>query len=84
MLRETIEDLAKDPEFRPDILDAIEWIGVDAMSRDWIVLRASIRTAPLRQFEIRRELNLRVIDRFKQADIKFGAPVIDQSQTTQP
>ncbi|MBV9270406.1 MAG: mechanosensitive ion channel family protein, partial [Candidatus Eremiobacteraeota bacterium] len=84
ILKDVIEDLAKSPHFRPDILDAIEWIGIDAMSRDWIVLRVSIKTAPLRQFEIRRELNLRVVERFKQAEIKFGAPIADQTQTTQP
>lgn len=84
ILVDTIQELAKASNYRADILDAVEWAGVDAMSRDWIVLRASIRTAPLRQFEVRRELNLRVVERFKAAGIKFGAPVIDQAQTTQP
>jgi small-conductance mechanosensitive channel len=51
----------------------VEWVGVDAVSTAGIVLRASIKTAPLRQFEVRRELNDRVVVAFRKADIAFGS-----------
>jgi hypothetical protein len=36
------------------------------------VLRASIKTAPLRQFELKREINARVVAGFREAGISFG------------
>jgi small-conductance mechanosensitive channel len=56
------------------VLEPIEWIGIDELSRDSVVLRASIKTAPLRQFELRRQLNERVRRAFAEANIPFGAP----------
>jgi small-conductance mechanosensitive channel len=35
-------------------------VGVDALSRDGVIIRARIRTAPLRQFALQRELNFRI------------------------
>lgn len=84
LLRAAIDDVAKEQQYHDVIWKPIEWIGVDAASRDWVILRASVKTAPLRQFEIRREINIRVLKRFRDADIALGAPIIDQVQTTQP
>lgn len=74
-LRATIQQLALEPHWRGAILSPLEWIGVDALSRDWMLLRASVRTAPLRQFELRRELNTRVRRAFHDEGIGFGAAV---------
>jgi small-conductance mechanosensitive channel len=74
-LRGTIQQLALEPHWRSAILTPLEWIGVDALSRDWMLLRASVRTAPLRQFELRRELNARVRRAYREEGIGFGAPV---------
>lgn len=84
IVRESIEHVAALPAYKGMVLDAVEWIGVDAVSRDWVILRASTKTAPLRQFELRRQINMRVLQQFARAEIKFGAPIIDQVQTTQP
>jgi len=51
----------------------IDVIGIDRFSRDGVVIRASVKTAPLRQFEIRRLFNARVQAAFAQAGIRFGA-----------
>lgn len=84
IVRESIERVAKLPAYKGMVLDPVEWIGVDAVSRDWVILRASTKTAPLRQFELRRQINALVVEEFARAGIKFGAPIIDQVQTTQP
>jgi moderate conductance mechanosensitive channel len=55
--------------------EPIEWIGLDGLSRDGIVVRARIRTGPLRQYSFQRELNLRVNRAFAGAKIGYGAPV---------
>jgi small conductance mechanosensitive channel len=70
-----IEALAAQGALTHGIAQPLEWIGIEALSRDGIVVRASIRTAPLRQFELRRLLNDRVRSGFAQAGIAFGAPL---------
>jgi moderate conductance mechanosensitive channel len=72
-LRATIRGLAEEKNWKSALVDPVEWVGVDAVSTAGIVLRASIKTAPLRQFEVRRELNDRVVVAFRKADIAFGS-----------
>lgn len=74
-VRVAVEELSRDRRWRTAILEPVEWIGVDALSRDWTLLRASVKTAPLRQSELRREINARVRDAFHEAGIGFGAPI---------
>jgi small conductance mechanosensitive channel len=73
ILRDTVEALAADREWRGAISDPVEWVGIDAVSSAGIVLRASVKTAPLRQFEIRRELNARMIEALRTAGIALGS-----------
>lgn len=72
ILRTTIRQMATDKAWRAVLLDPVEWIGVDAVSSIGVVLRASIKTAPLRQFETKRELNLRMLAALHDADIGLG------------
>ncbi len=73
LLQTTIADMQADPQWSGTFLDAVEWVGVDGLSRDGLILRAWIRTAPLRQFALKRELNLRVARAFGAAGIRYGA-----------
>ena len=72
VLRETLEGLRNDLRWHEMIVEPIEWIGVEDMSRNGVVLRAVIRTTPLRQFEVRREINLRVYENLAKAGIALG------------
>jgi len=54
----------------------LEWIGLDALDRDYVTIRASIKTGPLLQFQVQRELNDRVYRAFTKAGIPFGAPPV--------
>ncbi len=73
VVRAAIETLASEEEWRGVAVLPIESIGIDELSKDWAIVRASIRTAPLRQFEFRRELNARVLAAFGAANIPLGA-----------
>lgn len=75
LVREAVHDIVKQEPWKALVLEPVEWIGVDSLSRDGIVIRASMKTAPLRQFELRRAINERVAVRFKEAEIALGAPV---------
>jgi moderate conductance mechanosensitive channel len=74
-VRAALEELSHDRRWKGAILTPVEWIGVDGLSRDWTLVRASIKTAPLRQYELRREINARVRLAFIDAGIALGAPI---------
>ncbi len=78
VIRETIEQLAQDPDAGRGLLLPIEWIGVHAFTEAWTLIRASIRTGPLQQFTLRREINRRVRRRLADAAIPFGPPIEPQ------
>ncbi len=75
-LRSTLDAFAADDAWRDAVLEPYEWVGVESMSSNGIVLRASVRTAPLRQFEVRRALNERVIAALREAKIELGLDVL--------
>lgn len=75
LVRRVIENIARDEQWRGSVLEPLEWIGVESLSRDGIIIRASMKTAPLRQFELRRAINERVQQEFAAAEIRFGAPM---------
>lgn len=75
LVRGVIDGIAHDEHWRGFVLEPLEWIGVESLSRDGIIIRASMKTAPLRQFELRRAINERVREAFAAAGIAFGAPV---------
>jgi moderate conductance mechanosensitive channel len=75
ILRRTVDELAADRGWRGAITatEAVEWIGIDALSAAGIVLRASVKTAPLRQFEVKREINARMVEALREAGIGLGS-----------
>jgi small conductance mechanosensitive channel len=75
LIKTSIESLAKDPEWQDVIQLPIDVIGIEQLGSESIVIRASVKTAPLRQFEVRRMLNARVQSAFAKAGIAFGAAI---------
>ena len=82
LLRSTISSVAGDKAWHSPVSEPIEWIGVDGFSRDGIVIRARIRTGPLQQYALQRELNLHVSDALRKANIPFGAAIASVAPTT--
>jgi moderate conductance mechanosensitive channel len=76
IVRDTIEALQRDEAWRDAILDPVEWIGVETLAVGGTTIRCRMRTAPLRQFELRREINLRMSDAFKKAGIALGSETL--------
>jgi len=75
VVRDTVQQLAQDPDAGRGLFLPIEWIGVHAFSDAWTLIRASIRTAPLQQSTLRREINRRVRRNLSEAGIPFGPPI---------
>jgi small conductance mechanosensitive channel len=67
-------ELQADPVFAPWILEPVEIMGVDAFG-DWSVLfKLRIKTVPLKQWEVGRELRKRIRRRFEQEGIEIPFP----------
>jgi moderate conductance mechanosensitive channel len=73
IVRDTMDALQTDKQWRDAILNPVEWIGVELLAVGGTTVRATMRTAPLRQFELRREINLRMSDAFNKAGIALGS-----------
>ncbi len=72
VLTETGKKLAK--EWPDKILQDPEILGVDKLAEYSIVLRMAIKTLPMQQWKVSRELNFRVIQAFHEAGIKIPFP----------
>jgi small-conductance mechanosensitive channel len=77
-VRGAIESMAGDPDWRETLIVPVEWIGIDSVTKDWLAIRAAVRTAPLRQFAVRRELNARVVQAFHAAKLGFGLAIVGE------
>ncbi|MEO1070182.1 MAG: mechanosensitive ion channel family protein, partial [Cyanobacteria bacterium J06638_6] len=74
VVHETAQVMASDPEWRYDILDPVEMLGVEAMTHAGLTILIWIRTRPLKQFLVAREFRRRLRVAFDRADIAIGVP----------
>jgi small conductance mechanosensitive channel len=61
--------MAEDPEFKPHILAPLEMLGIDAFEPGQLVLKARIKTVPLKQWSVGRELRRRMAKVFVERGI---------------
>ena len=74
IIRDTTDKMAQDPEWHSLILDTHELLGVEQLSHTGIMIRLWIKTAPLQQWNVARELRRRLKMAFDQSDIHIGIP----------
>jgi moderate conductance mechanosensitive channel len=60
VLRQIGAELKADPRFGPNILEPIEILGVDAFEESQVIIKTRIKTLPLKQWEVGRELRRRI------------------------
>jgi len=71
LLRNTAEALAADPDWDADVLAEPATCSVESMTPDNVLLRVQLRTQPLRQVEVARELRARVKTALDEADVSY-------------
>jgi small conductance mechanosensitive channel len=67
-------DLQRDPGFAPLILEGATMLGVDSLSDSGITIKFYIKTRPLQQWTIKRELLRRIKNRFDEVGIEIPYP----------
>jgi moderate conductance mechanosensitive channel len=67
-------ELRADPAFAPFILDDVEVIGVDAFADSSVTLKVRIKTVPLKQWMVGRELRRRLKRAYDEHGVEFPFP----------
>jgi small-conductance mechanosensitive channel len=71
VMREVADDLRADERFAGVILQPLEVNGIDSFTEAHIVIKSRIKTLPLKQWDVGRELRRRLMKRFALEGIKF-------------
>jgi small conductance mechanosensitive channel len=79
VLKQIGDELAQEEPFSKAILAPTELMGVDKLGDAAVVIKARIKTLPLQQWNVGREMNRRIKKRFQEAQIEIPFP----SQTIQ-
>ena len=74
VLREIGEELLNDPSYRAKILAPLEILGVDDFAASAVIIKLRIKTLPLDQWSVGRELRRRIKNTFDDAGIELPFP----------
>jgi moderate conductance mechanosensitive channel len=74
LVRDAARELMQDAVFASSILEPLEIIGVDAFKANEVTLRFRIKTLPLKQGEVGRELRRRIKKSFDANGIRIPTP----------
>jgi small conductance mechanosensitive channel len=74
ILREAGADLQADPVFGPNILEPLEVFGIEAFTDSAVTIRSRIKTVPLKQWDVGRELRRRVKIAFDRHGVEIPFP----------
>ena len=74
VLEETCHGMWDDEDFSGKIIEEPEVWGVERMDPDGVVVRVAVKTAPLEQWAVARELRKRIKERFSHEGIEIPFP----------
>ncbi len=74
VVRATAHELAEDPGFAAFILEPLEVLGVDSFKASEVTLRFRIKTVPLKQLDVGRELRRRIKKAFDASGVRTPQP----------
>lgn len=74
VLRQLGDELIQDEKYKPLILTPLEILGVDSFGDSAVVVKARIRTLPLQQWTVGREMNRRIKKKFDEVGIEIPFP----------
>jgi moderate conductance mechanosensitive channel len=74
VLKEIDAGLRQDPDYKDDILQPIEILGLDRFAESALIIRARTTTKPIRQWRVGREFNRRLKMKFDELGIEIPFP----------
>jgi small conductance mechanosensitive channel len=79
VLKEIGEELHKDASFGPLILEPLQVLGVDNFGSSDVIIKCMIKTQPLKQWDVGRELRRRIKNTFDEKGIEIPFPHVSIS-----
>lgn len=73
-LKEVGDEIISDPEYKDAILEPLEVQGVDCFADSAMVVKARIKTEPIKQWFVGREMNRRIKCKFDKEGIQMALP----------
>jgi small conductance mechanosensitive channel len=74
VLKELGEEILQDSEYGSLILEPLEILGVDQFADSAVIIKARIKTLPIKQWMVGREMNRRIKKRFDELGIEIPFP----------
>ncbi len=74
VLRDVAHDLWEDDDFKGQIIEEPEVWGVESITPEGVVVRVTLKTAPMEQWGIAREMRERILARFAYEGIEIPIP----------
>jgi moderate conductance mechanosensitive channel len=74
VIKDIIEEMRCEPEFEALILEPLEVLGVDRFADSAVIIKARIKTLPIKQWMVGREFNRRMKKRFDALGIEIPFP----------
>lgn len=74
VLREIADSMMNEKEYRSLILEPLEVLGVDKFADSAVILKARIKTLPIQQWTVGREMNRRIKKKFDELGIEIPFP----------
>ncbi len=79
VIREITEQLRSEEPYRSSILEPVEVMGVDRFTETAVMIKARIKTVPMQQWKVGREVNRRLKNTFEERGIVFAGPRLNLS-----
>jgi len=74
VIKEVDEELRNDPDYKDDILEPIEILGLDQFADSAVIVKARTTTVPIKQWRVGREFNRRLKKKFDERNIEIPFP----------
>jgi small conductance mechanosensitive channel len=74
VLKEIAAELQADPKFGADILEPLDMLGLDQFADSAVIIKCRIKTTPMEQWRIGREMNRRIKKTFDAKGIEIPFP----------
>jgi small conductance mechanosensitive channel len=74
VLKQIGEEMLQDDDYKEFILEPLEILGVDQFADSAVIIKARIKTVPIKQWLVGREMNRRIKKRFDEEGIEIPFP----------
>lgn len=74
VVKELADKMMQEEEYKPLILEPLEVLGVDKFADSAVIIKARIKTPPLKQWAVGREMNRRMKKKFDEVGIEIPFP----------